>query len=126
MTISDRDGARGPCKAGCLWRDVFNHVTSRWSFLILIALAEHPLRFYMVRDRVEGISEKMLSQTLKLLMRDGLVLRHVEATIPPQVTYELTSMGNEIARRLDAVSEWIGAHVADIAERQLDYDREAA
>lgn len=117
-------GPDGPLKAGCLWRDIFTHVTGRWGFLILIALAPGPLRFHLLRDGVEGISEKMLSQTLKLLIRDGLVSRSVAATVPPQVSYALTPMGREIARRLDEVSAWIGAHVGMIARAQEDYDRE--
>jgi DNA-binding HxlR family transcriptional regulator len=116
---------RGPLKAGCLWRDVFNHVSSRWGFLILIALVDRPLRFYILRNSVEGISEKMLSQTVKLLIRDGLVSRHVEETIPPQVSYALTDMGQEIAMRLDCVSNWIGDHVSEIEQAQSQFDRMA-
>ena len=121
--MNEADAIQSPLKAGCLWRDVFNHVTSRWGFLILIALVDRPLRFYEVRDKVQGISEKMLSQTVKLLVRDGLVSRHVEETIPPQVSYALTDMGCEIAMKLDIVSEWIGAHTSEIEEAQARFDR---
>ncbi|TGG90265.1 transcriptional regulator [Natronospirillum operosum] len=121
---TDSDSEQGPLKAGCLWRDVFNHVTSRWGFLILIALADGPLRFYVLRNSVEGISEKMLSQTLKLLMRDGLVSRHVEETIPPRVTYALTDMGHAITTHLNGVSNWIGDHVDAIAQAQKQFDLE--
>jgi len=107
-----------------LWRDVFSHVTSRWGFLVLIALFDGPLRFYLLRGAVQGISEKMLSQSLKLLIRDGLVLRTVEPTVPPQVTYELTSSGKEIAEQLDKVSAWIGENVSHIALSQSRYDND--
>ncbi len=118
--------SKGPLEEGCLWRDVFHHVTSRWGFLVLIALVDQPLRFYLLRNRVEGISEKMLSQTVKLLVRDGLIVRHVEATIPPQVSYELTKMGREIAQRLNGVSQWIGEHVPDIEQAQRSFDQTTA
>lgn len=117
------DETQGPLRAQCLWRDVFTHVTSRWAFLILIALAARPMRFHVLRDSVEGISEKMLSQTLKTLVRDGLVSRHVQHTIPPQVSYALTAMGYEIATRLDEVSTWIGDHVAAIGQAQSKFDQ---
>lgn len=123
MSTKRKADDRGPLKADCLWRDVFNHVTSRWGFLILIALADGPMRFYVLRNRVEGISEKMLSQTLKSLMRHGLISRHVQDSIPPQVTYALTDMGHEIAERLDSVSNWIGDHVAQIARMQTQFDQ---
>lgn len=123
MSTTQKDNGRGPLKAGCLWRDVFNHVTSRWGFLILIALAAGPMRFYVLRDSVEGISEKMLSQTVKVLMRDGLVSRHVEDTIPPQVTYALTEMGHEIGARLNRVSNWIGDQIPAIAQAQERFDQ---
>lgn len=115
--------SKGPLEEGCLWRDVFHHVTSRWGFLVLIALVDQPLRFYLLRNHVEGISEKMLSQTVKLLVRDGLIVRHVEPTIPPQVSYELTEMGRGIAERLDKVSQWIGEHVTDIEQAQKRFDQ---
>ena len=106
-THTDRSG-KGPLQQDCLWRDVFHHVTSRWGILVLIALADGPLRFYILRNEVECVSEKILSQTLKLLMRDGLVLRSVETSVPPKVSYELTAMGHGLAARLSGVSSWIG------------------
>lgn len=123
VDVNKDDRTQSPLTEGCLWRDVFNHVTSRWGFLILIALVNSPLRFYELRNTVEGISEKMLSQTVKLLMRDGLVSRHVEETIPPQVSYALTDMGREIAMKLDVVSDWIGAHASEIEQAQARFDR---
>lgn len=76
--------------------------------LLLVTLGEGPLRFHLLRDRIEGISEKMLSQTLKALVRDGLVRRLVEPTIPPRVTYELTPIGGELAAPLREVIERLG------------------
>jgi DNA-binding HxlR family transcriptional regulator len=59
--------------AECSGRAVFNHIASRWGILLLVTLGEGPMRFHLLRDRIEGISEKMLLQTLKFLVRDGLV-----------------------------------------------------
>ena len=108
----------------CPGRAVFNHIASRWGLLLLVTLCEGPLRFHLLRDRIEGISEKMLSQTLKSLVRDGLVRRLVEPTIPPRVTYELTPIGGELAAPLRDVIERLGRLVPDILAAQLAYDRE--
>lgn len=111
-----------PLTADCPGREIFNHITSRWSLLILVALGAQPLRFHALRDRVDGISEKMLSQTLKVLARDGLVTRTVVHTIPPQVTYELTDIGDELAAQFQQLIEWMGRRVPDILAAQHAYD----
>jgi DNA-binding HxlR family transcriptional regulator len=109
--------------AECPGRAVFNHIASRWGLLLLVTLGEGPLRFHLLRDRIEGISEKMLSQTLRSLVRDGLVRRIAEPTIPPRVTYELTPIGGELAAPLREVVERLGRFVPDILAAQQAYDR---
>ncbi|MFI2261328.1 winged helix-turn-helix transcriptional regulator [Streptomyces tubercidicus] len=84
----------------CPARDVVDHVTSRWGIWVLISLRSNDLRFYELRDSIQGISEKMLAQTLRTLVKDGLVRREVEPTTPPQVTYGLTEFGQEIGEPL--------------------------
>ncbi|MEV0094184.1 helix-turn-helix domain-containing protein [Streptomyces sp. NPDC050738] len=84
----------------CPSRTTLEHVTGRWGSLTLGALAEGSLRFNELRRRVDGVSEKMLSQTLQALERDGLVHREAQPTNPPRVDYELTPLGREIADRL--------------------------
>ena len=111
-----------PFTADCPGREVFSHITSRWAFLILAALGERPMRFHLLRDRVEGISEKMLSQTLKVLVRDGLVGRSVEPTIPPQVSYELTDIGAELSEQFAGLIRWMGQRVPDILAAQRTHD----
>jgi len=111
-----------PLTADCPGRDIFVHITSRWALLILIALAQRPLRFHLLRDRVDGISEKMLSQTLKTLMRDGLVTRSVMPTVPPQVSYALTDMGEELSSHFLLLIEWMGRRVPTILACQQAYD----
>ncbi|MFF9183799.1 MULTISPECIES: winged helix-turn-helix transcriptional regulator [Streptomyces] len=84
----------------CLARDVVDHVTSRWGIWVLISLRSNSLRFYELRESIQGISEKMLAQTLRALVQDGLVWREVEPTTPPQVTYGLTEFGQDVGEPL--------------------------
>ncbi|MET3987780.1 helix-turn-helix domain-containing protein [Streptomyces sp. PvR034] len=84
----------------CPARDVVDHVTSRWGIWVLISLRSGDLRFYELRESIRGISEKMLAQTLRALVQDGLVWRAVEPTTPPQVTYGLSEFGRDIGEPL--------------------------
>lgn len=84
----------------CPARDVVDHVTSRWGVWVLISLRRNDLRFYELRESIQGISEKMLAQTLRALVQDGLVWREVEPTTPPQVTYGLTEFGRDVGEPL--------------------------
>ncbi|MEV6674720.1 helix-turn-helix domain-containing protein [Streptomyces sp. NPDC051162] len=84
----------------CPARDVVDHATSRWGIWVLISLRSNDLRFYELRESIQGISEKMLAQTLRALVQDGLVWREVEPTTPPQVTYGLTEFGREVGEPL--------------------------
>ncbi|GGM22040.1 HxlR family transcriptional regulator [Streptomyces fumigatiscleroticus] len=89
----------------CPSRRVLVDVTGRWGILVLAALHQQPCRFNVLRRRIEGISEKMLSQTLLTLRRDGLVDRLVEGSIPPRVTYSLSALGAAVAvRAIDLIS----------------------
>ncbi|MFC9947008.1 winged helix-turn-helix transcriptional regulator [Streptomyces pratensis] len=84
----------------CPARDMVDHVTSRWGVWVLISLRSSDLRFYELRESIQGISEKMLSQTLRALVQDGLIWREVEPTTPPRVTYGLTEFGREVGEPL--------------------------
>ncbi|GAA2405040.1 hypothetical protein GCM10010404_73990 [Nonomuraea africana] len=106
----------------CPGRQVFDHVTSRWGILVLAALREGPLRFYQLRDRIGGISEKMLSQNLRVLARDGLIERMVEPDIPPKVSYRLTPLGQEGSAPLRALLDWIALRAPDILDAQSRHD----
>lgn len=98
----------------CPTRIVLDHVTSRWGVLVLVSLAEAQLRWSELRRRVEGVSDKMLSQTLRTLQEDGLVEREVQPTVPPAVEYSLTDLGQELVARLLPLMEWIAAHADTI------------
>lgn len=88
---------------GCPSRAVLEHVTSRWGALTLAALGSEPARFGELRRSIDGISEKMLSQTLKALESDGLVTRRVQSTLPPHVDYALTEAGEKVAAAVAAL-----------------------
>ncbi|WP_290056802.1 winged helix-turn-helix transcriptional regulator [Amycolatopsis solani] len=97
----------------CVARDVVAHVTSRWGIWVLISLQRTDLRFFELRESIEGISEKMLSQSLRALVRDGLIWRRVEPTTPPQVTYGLTEFGRDVGEPLLELFDRITRRLAD-------------
>jgi DNA-binding HxlR family transcriptional regulator len=98
----------------CPTRTVLDHITSKWGVLILSALSERPRRWGELRRVVQGVSEKMLAQTLRTLEGDGFVRRDAQATIPPRVEYSLTTRGVELADRLRPLMQWIADNAADI------------
>ena len=104
----------GVLPAACPRRIVLDHVTSRWGVLLLVALSEETLRWGELRRRVQGISEKMLAQTLRVLEADGFVRREAQPTIPPRVDYSLTDRGHEIAVLLIPLMQWIVQHAEEI------------
>lgn len=89
----------------CTSRAAFEAVTAKWASLALLALGEGGYRFNALRRRVDGVSEKMLSQTLQSLERDGLLTREVVTSIPPRVEYSLTPLGTRVAERLRALAD---------------------
>jgi DNA-binding HxlR family transcriptional regulator len=106
--------ADGIFPAGCPSRTVLDHVTSKWGVLILVALSEGPQRWSDLRRRAEGISEKMLAQTLKTLESDGFVHRAAQPIIPPRVDYSLTASGHELASLMMPLVAWIAEHADGI------------
>lgn len=104
----------GVFPAACPSRVVLDHVTSKWGVLVLVALTEQTLRWSELRRRAEGISEKMLAQTLKTLEQDGFVHRAAQPVIPPRVDYSLTDRGRELAELLLPLMEWIFDNAEDI------------
>lgn len=106
--------ADGVFPAGCPSRILLDHITSKWGVLILIALSEGEQRWSDLRRRAEGISEKMLAQTLKTLERDGLVSRNAQRVIPPRVDYSLTERGYELSGLLVPLVAWAFENAEDI------------
>ncbi|MCP3802021.1 helix-turn-helix transcriptional regulator [Allokutzneria sp. A3M-2-11 16] len=106
----------------CPARAVFDRITGRWAPLVLVKLAEGPMRFYELRDQIGRISEKVLSEKLRLLTRDGLVERTVEPTIPPRVSYALTETGHSVAKPLRQLMRWVADHGDAILAAQALHD----
>lgn len=107
---------------GCNSRAALQNATGRWGALALAALHEGPYRFSALRRRVDGVSERMLSQTLQTLERDGLVHREVLETIPPKVEYSLTELGADVAAKITALIELLESQVPKIVASQASYD----
>ncbi|UFQ18299.1 MULTISPECIES: winged helix-turn-helix transcriptional regulator [Streptomyces] len=106
----------------CPSRGTLEHVTGRWGALTLGALHDGTFRFNELRRRVDGVSEKMLSQTLHALERDGLVRRDAQPTNPPRVDYELTPLGREIAERLLTLIRFVEGRQDEVLRAQERYD----
>ncbi|WP_031485150.1 winged helix-turn-helix transcriptional regulator [Streptomyces bicolor] len=106
----------------CPSRGTLEHVTGRWGGLTLSALYEGSLRFNELRRRVDGVSEKMLSQTLHALERDGLVHREAQPTNPPRVDYELTPLGHGVAERLMGLIHFVEGRMDDVLAARRRYD----
>ncbi|MFJ6864067.1 winged helix-turn-helix transcriptional regulator [Streptomyces termitum] len=106
----------------CPSRIVLEHVTSRWGVLVLIALLERPYRFSELRRRIGGVSEKMLTQTLQTLERDGFVHRDAHPVIPPRVDYSLTALGTDAAHRIRALAVWTEERVPEVEAARARYD----
>jgi DNA-binding HxlR family transcriptional regulator len=96
-----------------------------WGVLVLIELSAGTFRFSELRRRIDGVSEKMLTQTLRVLERDGLVRRRAYPVIPPRVDYSLTQLGAEAADRVRALAEWTAVRATDVAQAQSAYDTQA-
>ncbi len=107
ITLQGPGFTDGVLPAACPSRTVLDHVTSKWGVLVIIALSEQSLRWGELRRVVQGISEKMLAQTLRVLESDGFVLRVAQPTIPPRVDYSLTDRGRELSARLLPLMAWI-------------------
>lgn len=99
----------------CPSRGVLNHVTSRWGTLVLVALNDETLRFSALRRRIGGVSERMLTHTLKLLEGDGLILRRAYEVVPPHVEYSLTPLGQGAANHVIALARWAEENVTQFA-----------
>jgi DNA-binding HxlR family transcriptional regulator len=110
-----------------LVNEVIGRVADKWTMLILEVLAEHgELRFTRVGDLVGGISQKMLTQTLRLMERDGLVVRTVHPVIPPKVEYRLTDLGVTLAEAFCGVWTWAEANIERIEAARAQFDARKA
>lgn len=111
-----------PYAASCPTRVILDRVADKWTVLVLLLLAEHPLRFNQLRRQIEGLSQKMLSQTLKSLERDGLITRTAFPTVPVTVEYAITPLGRTLTSTVDALRIWAETHITEVMEAQKRYD----
>jgi DNA-binding HxlR family transcriptional regulator len=103
-------------------REVLNRVGDKWSVQIVALLGEGPMRFSELRRSIEGISQRMLTLTLRGLERDGLVTRTVFPEIPPRVEYELTRLGNTLLEPIQGLAEWAAQYRTSIHEARTKFD----
>ncbi|MGW4480458.1 winged helix-turn-helix transcriptional regulator [Rhodococcus triatomae] len=117
------DFAADVFERACPSRDVVHTITGRWGLLALLALNEGPYRFSALRRRVDGVSERMLAQSLQALERSGFVHREVLEAIPPKVEYSLTARGEQVAADLMSLVHLVESQMPDILADQAEYDR---
>ncbi|NUT36762.1 MAG: helix-turn-helix transcriptional regulator [Hamadaea sp.] len=106
----------------CLGRDVLDHVGDKWTLNVVYQLRDGTRRFTDLRRSIEGISQRMLTVTLRQLERDGLVTRTVHPVVPPRVDYELTAMGQTLLKTAWELIDWAESHAPDIARARRSYD----
>ncbi len=99
-------------------------VGDKWTVMIVRILVERPHRFNEIKRTVGGISQQMLTRTLKALERDGMVSRTVYPTVPPQVEYALTKLGQSLAVPVRALGAWAGEHIDEIENNRARYDQD--
>ena len=109
-------------RAGTLAREIFSDVANKWALLIIETLGERTLRFSELRNEVEGVSHKMLTQNLRMLERNGLTERKVYPTVPPRVEYTLTEAGQGLRATVDGMCAWTHQYLGHIegARRRFD------
>jgi len=113
-----------PYRDGCPTRRILDLIGDRWTVLVVGVLADGTARFSELRRRIQGISQKMLTQTLRELERDGLVVRTVYPEVPVRVEYALTEAGRSLRGPLKALEDWSVEHLGAVTDSQRDYDRE--
>lgn len=116
-----------PKHQGCIAvREVLNRVGDKWSVFIVVTLGDGPQRFSELLRGIEGISQRMLTLTLRGLERDGLVTRSEQPTVPPRVDYALTELGRTLLEPVRALAAWAAAHGPEIDRARASFDRRAA
>jgi DNA-binding HxlR family transcriptional regulator len=116
-----------PCAydRGCPSREVLDRIGDTWSVLIVVSLADGDLRFTELARLIEGITPKMLTQTLRGLERDGLVTRTVHAVVPPRVDYALTRLGHSLLGVVKALEGWAEDNIEEVMAARAGYDARA-
>ncbi|MDE1149804.1 MAG: helix-turn-helix domain-containing protein [Azospirillaceae bacterium] len=122
---SDEGASHGIGALSCAPHDMLTHLGDKWTILVVLLLAQTPgnrLRFSGIKRGVEGISQRMLTLTLRMLERNGLVVRHYFAEVPPRVEYELSVMGKGMLPPLEFFAKWIGENWQAMERARTEYD----
>ena len=112
--------------ATCELRDLLDRLGDKWSLLVVELLGHGVLRFSELKRQIDGISQRMLTLTLRHLERDGLITRTVHPVVPPRVDYELTALGRSLLDAVQPLVSWSREHRPTIAHARADFDRDAA
>jgi len=112
--------------ATCPARAILASVANKWTVLVLSVLTEDTTRFNELRRRVQGVTQKGLTQTLRELERLGLVSRRIYAEVPPRVEYSLTPLGHSLVKVLDNIKEWTESHAPEVLQAQQRFERARA
>jgi DNA-binding HxlR family transcriptional regulator len=107
----------------CPTRLVLNRIADKWTVLVVSSLQQGTKRFSTLQREIGGVSQKMLTQTLRGLERDGLVTRTIYPTVPPKVEYTLTQLGLTLLGLVDAIRVWSETHIEAVIEAQTVYDK---
>ncbi len=110
-------------EAACPTRLVLNRIADKWTVLVVSSLEQGTKRFSTLQREIGGVSQKMLTQTLRGLERDGLVTRTIYPTVPPKVEYALTPLGRTLVGLVDAIRVWSETHIVEVIDAQTNYDR---
>lgn len=108
----------------CPTRKVLDLIGDKWTVLVMGVLKHGPQRFSAILHRVEGVSQKMLTQTLREMERNGLVTRTIYAQVPPRVEYELTSVGRTLTEPMAALTRWAEANIETVMSSQAEFDKQ--
>lgn len=106
----------------CLTREILDRIGDKWSVYVIDALADATKRFGELRRQIDGISQRMLTITLRALERDGLITRQMYPVIPPRVEYSLTPLGRSLLAIVEALVTWSGDHISDVEQARRRYD----
>ena len=110
----------------CPFRHVIDDIGDKWSLLIIVALKERSLRFSELKREIPDISQRMLTQTLRGLERDGYVTRHVTPSIPPRVDYAMSPLGTELCDAIGPLSTWAAKNRGRVVAARASYDGRTA
>jgi DNA-binding HxlR family transcriptional regulator len=110
--------------AECPTRALLDRLSDKWVSLVLVALAAGPMRYRQLHRRIDGVSQKMLTQTLRTMARDGLLTRTVTPTVPLRTDYELTPLGHSLLPLVAAIKAWAEANIEAVEQARRDYDQE--